>query len=61
MLFRSGEDFCTVTSLEGGGRGEVLIPDPNTNLIFPKTVIPMAVYAVKKGTQTIRTQVDYFQ
>ena len=39
----------------------VLIPDPNTNLIFPKTVIPMAVYAVKKGTQTIRTQVDYFQ
>lgn len=58
---RCGEDFCTVTSLEGGGRGEVLIPDPNTNLIFPKTVIPMAVYAVKKGTQTIRTQVDYFQ
>ncbi|WP_300820889.1 U32 family peptidase [uncultured Oscillibacter sp.] len=57
---RCGEDFCTVTALEGGGRGEVLIPDPNTNVIFPKTAIPMAVYSIKKGTQTIRTQVDYF-
>ena len=47
-------------SLEGDGRGEVLIPDPNTNLIAPKTAIPMAVYAIGKGTQTIRTQVDYF-
>ena len=57
---RCGEDFCAVTALEGDGRGEVLIPDPNTNLIFPKTVIPMAVYSIHKGTQTIRTQVDYF-
>ena len=57
---RCGEDFCTVTALEGEGRGEVLAPDANTNLIFPKTVIPMAVYPIHKGTQTIRTQVDYF-
>lgn len=57
---RCGKDFCAVAALEGGGAGEVLVPDPNTNLIFPKTVIPMAVYAIRKGTQTIRTQVDYF-
>ena len=56
---RCGADFCAVASLEGDGRGEVLIPDPNTNLIFPKTAIPMAVYRVHKGVQTIRTQVDY--
>ena len=56
---RCGEDYCTVTALEGGGVGRILIPDPNTNLIFPKTVIPMAVYAIHKGTQTIRTRVDY--
>lgn len=54
-----GEDFCAVASLEGDGRGEVLLPDPNTSLIFPKTAIPMAVYRVHKGVQTIRTQVDY--
>ena len=56
----SAEDFCTVASLEGDGRGEILVPDPNTNLIFPKTVIPMAVYTIHKGRQTIRTQVDCF-
>jgi len=57
---RCGGDFCTVTALEGKGRGQVLIPDANTNLIFPKTAIPMAVYHIGKGTRTIRTQVDYF-
>ena len=57
----SGEDRCAVRSLEGDGRGEVLIPDPNTNLIAPKTAIPMAVYAVRRGRQTIRTQVDYLR
>lgn len=56
---RCGEDLCTVTSLDGAGQGRVLLPDPNTNLIFPKTAIPMAVYRISKGTQTIRTQVDY--
>ena len=48
------------TSAPWGGVGEVLLPDPNTNLIFPKTAIPLAAYAIRKGKQTIRTQVDYF-
>lgn len=52
-------DFCTAVSLEGGGRGEVLIPDPNTNLICPKTAIPMAVYAIHKGCQRVQTRFDY--
>ena len=58
---RCGEDFCAVTPLEGGGQGQILVPDPNTNLIFPKTVIPMAVYSIHRGTQTIRTRIDYFK
>ena len=57
----SGEDCCAVTALEGEGWGEVLLPDPNTNLIAPKTAIPMAVYAIRRGSQTIRTQVDYLR
>ena len=50
-----------MTALEGEGWGEVLLPDPNTNLIAPKTAIPMAVYAIRRGSQTIRTQVDYLR
>ena len=56
---RCGEDFCAVTSLAGDGRGQILLPDPNTSLMFPKTAIPMAVYRVRRGVQEIRTQVDY--
>ena len=37
----------------------MLIPDPNTNLICPKTAIPMAVYAIHKGCQRVRTRFDY--
>lgn len=57
---RCGGDFCAVESLEGDGRGLVLLPDPNTNLICPKTAIPMVAYAIHKGVQTLRTRVDYF-
>lgn len=56
---RCGEGFCTVTALAGGGQGQVLTPDPNTNLIWPKTVIPMAVYPIHKGRQVLRTEVKY--
>lgn len=57
---RCGVDFCTVESLEGEGVGKVLLPDVNTNLLFPKTAIPLAAYCVGKGRQVIRTRVDYF-
>lgn len=57
----SESDFCRVTSISGNGKGEILIPDPNTNLIAPKTSIPMAVYLIRRGVQTIQTQIAYFQ
>lgn len=53
------DGYCSVRAVEGDGAGQVLIPDPNTNLMSSKTSIPMAVYAIRPGVQTIRTQVDY--
>lgn len=55
----NGDGYCAVRSLEGSGKGQVLIPDPNTNLMHPKTSIPMAVYQIHPGTQTIRTEIRY--
>ncbi|MCD8336757.1 MAG: DUF2264 domain-containing protein [Lachnospiraceae bacterium] len=52
-------DYCTVTVLSGDGKGQVLTPDPNTNLIVPKTFLPMAAYKIRKGTQVIQTEVCY--
>jgi hypothetical protein len=49
---------CRVTSLEGDGVIEDLIPEPNTNLLFSKTVIPMATYQIKKGNTIIKTQIE---
>ena len=53
------DGYCSVRAVEGDGEGQVVIPDPNTNLMASKTSIPMAVYAIRPGVQTIRTQVDY--
>ncbi len=54
------DGYCRVTALQGDGRGKLLIPDPNTNLMSPKTTIPMAAYQIKKGSQRIQTEVAYF-
>ncbi|ETP73126.1 hypothetical protein UYO_0805 [Lachnospiraceae bacterium JC7] len=56
----SVSDFtCTVHSLAGDGRDEVLIPEPNTNLIYPKTRIPMSVYRIKPGINRLKTEFLY--
>ncbi len=38
-------------------QGEVLIADPNTNLLYTKTAIPGVKYKVQKGEQTLTTVV----
>ncbi len=53
------DGYCRVQAVKGGGTGQILIPDPNTNLMHAKTRIPMAAYEIRRGTQTIQTQVDY--
>lgn len=50
---------CTVKSLTGDGVFQLLKPDPNTNLINSKTVIPMVVYTIHKGSSRIETEVLY--
>ena len=57
---RNAGGFCTVRSLLGGGKADILIPDPNTNLVASKTQIPLAEYHIQKGVQVIRTHVQYF-
>lgn len=57
---KNEEGYCRVTLLEGDGKGKLLIPDANTNLLSPKTSIPMVEYNICPGTQSIKTQVDYF-
>lgn len=55
----NGDGYCSVRSSKGEGKGEILIPDPNTNLMNSKTTIPMAVYQIRPGTQVIQTEVEY--
>ncbi len=50
---------CTAKSLKGNGKDQILYPDPNTNLIAPKTMIPMSVYEIHEGTQVIETEFCY--
>lgn len=37
--------------------GEIIIADPNTNILYPKTVIPAVKYHVHKGENTLETVV----
>lgn len=53
--------FCSVQSLGGSGKPDILIPDPNTNLIHTKTRIPMSVYRIRKGNNQIKTLIRYLQ
>lgn len=55
----SEERRCDVS-----GEGEtVIIPaSPNTNISYPKTVIPAVKYSIKKGRTTVRTVIkDYLE
>lgn len=47
--------FCTVRSKTG--ECKFYHTSPNTNLISPKTVIPTAVYNIKKGKTVIETEI----
>ena len=54
--------LCRVTAVEpvreGEDRGHIIIADPNTNLLYPKTVIPSIQYKIQKGRQTLVTTVE---
>lgn len=44
---------CSVTSDEG--EGIIILASPNTNIRYPKTVIPAVKYEIKKGKTIIKT------
>ena len=46
---------CTVQADEGQGAGEIMIADPNLNLLYPKVAVPAVKYQIRKGKQTIQT------
>lgn len=49
--------FCRVEAEQGTGTGEMIIADPNTNLLYTKTAIPAVKYPVIEGKQMIATVV----
>lgn len=52
-------DGCRVHILQGEGEISTIKPDPNTNLICTKTLIPVAVYHIKKGKNVLETEFCY--
>ncbi len=52
---------CQVKAVQGEGTGEIIVADPNTNLLHPMTRIPSICYRIPKGRSEIITEVkaDY--
>ncbi|HIU74458.1 MAG TPA: DUF2264 domain-containing protein [Candidatus Pelethocola excrementipullorum] len=50
---------CVVRCLQGEGSEKLLKPDPNTNLIHSKTVIPVVEYEIHRGKNMLETEVQY--
>jgi len=50
---------CKVRSLKGNGSFHLLKADPNTNLLYSRSMIPVIEYQIRKGTNTIETEVTF--
>lgn len=48
---------CQVKAVQGDGKGEIIIADPNTNLLHPMTRIPAVRYKIHKGRNEIVTEI----
>lgn len=53
-----GHYECRVSSIQGDGVATTLKPDPNTNLLFSKTWIPMVTYQIHTGVNVLETKVE---
>ncbi len=52
--------YCRVEAegeAQNGAMGEIIIPDPNLNLLYTKTAIPAVKYNIQAETQTLITKV----
>ncbi len=50
--------WCRVSLISGDGKGEIIVADPNTNLLHPMTRIPALCYQIHKGRNEIITEVS---
>lgn len=50
--------YCTVRS-NTGGKPEVISLHPNTSLVYTNTLMPLALYEIKKGVTEIETVITY--
>ena len=48
---------CRITLLNGKGEGEIIVADPNTNLLHPMTRIPAVRCQIQKGKNEIVTEI----
>lgn len=55
--FESCEVSGSYKKSNEGGFGEIIVADPNTNLLYPKTVIPAVRYNIKQGNSKIETTI----
>ena len=56
-LVRNFYSECKVSAINGNGKGEVIVADPNTNLLHPMTRIPAICYQIRKGKNELVTEV----
>ncbi len=59
FALRPGDDSCYVSSIMGNGEVILHGVDPNTNVMYSKTVIPTVKYKITKGRNIIETKVCY--
>ncbi|WP_320128971.1 DUF2264 domain-containing protein [uncultured Sphaerochaeta sp.] len=56
---RNQKTFCLAVCREGKGKGNLIYANPNTNLIYSKTVIPSIRYRIQKGKNYLVTKIVY--
>lgn len=54
---KNSYSMCKVAAVGTAGAGEIIIADPNTNLLHPMTRIPAVCYQIHKGINVITTEV----
>ncbi|MDO5425497.1 MAG: DUF2264 domain-containing protein [Eubacteriales bacterium] len=48
---------CRVEALGDGGEGVIITADPNTNVLYAKTLLPAVRYTIRPGVQVLETLV----
>lgn len=55
MSFVENKQCCCI--VKGDGNGIIITADPNTNILYSKTLLPAIQYEIMQGTQEITTEI----